>query len=54
MCKNTLSKHLAELNALLVEAVDIPEEALEHNLILEMREQCTKSLRSELVTNNNA
>ena len=36
MCKNLLCKNFAELNAFLIEAVYIPKEALEHNLVFKV------------------
>ena len=47
--KDRLRENLAELDALLVEAVDVPYEALEHDLVLEMRKQCAENLRGQLV-----
>ena len=41
--QNALSKEFAELYAFLVEAVDVPYEALEHNLVLEVsKEACRR------------
>ena len=37
--QNALSKEFAELYAFLVEAVDVPYEALEHNLVLEVSKE---------------
>ena len=37
--ENAFSKDFAELYAFLVEAVQIPEESLEHDLVLEVCEQ---------------
>ena len=49
-----LCQYLAKLYALLVEAVQVPCEALEHNLILKMRQQRAQSLRSQLIAYNDA
>ena len=54
MCEYFLCKHLAELYAFLVEAVYIPQEALEHDLVLEMGEQCANGFRSESLSNDDA
>ena len=39
VCQDALCEELAQLDTFLVEAVDIPDEALEHDLILEVAEQ---------------
>ena len=54
MGQNTLGKEFAELYAFLIEAVDIPQESLEHDLVLEMGEECAKASRVELVAMYNA
>ena len=50
MRENLLRKLLSELNAFLVERVDVPYESLEHNLVLEMCKKRTEHFRSELVS----
>ena len=52
MCKYLLRKYLTELNAFLIEAVDVPQESLEHNLVLEVCKQGSKCLRINLLTND--
>ena len=42
VCEDAFCEHFTKLNTLLVEAVKVPEEALEHDLILEMREKRTE------------
>ena len=42
--QNALSKEFAELYAFLVEAVDVPYEALEHNLGWGSRQPCRKQM----------
>ena len=37
--ENLLGKNLTKLNTFLIEAVNIPDESLEHDLILKMREK---------------
>ncbi len=37
--ENTLCKHFAQLHALLIEAVDIPDKSLEHDLVLKMSQE---------------
>ena len=52
MGEHALCENLAELYALLVEAVQIPYEALEHYLVLEVSKQCTECLRIYLITDD--
>ena len=52
--KYFLGKYLSELNAFLVEAVDVPCEALEHDLVFEMRKQRTECFRCERVADDDA
>ena len=52
VCKYLLCKYLTKLNTFLIEAVDVPQESLEHNLVLEMCKQCTKCLWIKLLTDN--
>ena len=54
MCKDALCEELAELDAFLVEAVDIPDEALEHNLVLEVSQQNAEGFGIELVADDDA
>lgn len=48
--ENLLCKDLTELYAFLVEGVEVPEEALEHDLVLEVGEQGTECLRGQAVS----
>ena len=41
MSEDALGQELAELDAFLIEAVHVPDEALEHHFIFEMSEQST-------------
>jgi hypothetical protein len=43
--KNTGRKDFAQLNAFLIETVDIPDKALEHYFVLEVGKKGTQSLR---------
>ena len=52
--KDSLCQNFSKLNTFLVEAVYIPQEALEHYLVLEMSKECTKCSRIELVTDYDA
>ena len=54
MCKYLLCKYLSKLYTLLIKAVDIPYEALEHNLVLEVCQKCAKCLWSKLITDDDA
>ena len=54
MCKYTFRKNFTKLNAFLVEAVQIPYEALEHDLVLKVSKQCTQGSRGKLLTDDNA
>ena len=52
MSQDTFCQYLTQLNAFLIEAVDVPQESLEHNLVLEVCKQCPKCLRINLLTND--
>ena len=54
MSKYFLSQYLSELNAFLIEAVEIPQESLEHDLILEVGEERTECFRCKLITDDYA
>ena len=54
MGEHSLCEHLAELNAFLVEAVQVPAESLEHDLVLEMSEQCAERCRVQLIADDDA
>ena len=54
MSQYTLCKNLAQLYALLVEAVYIPYETLEHHLILKVCQQSAYGSRIYLITDNDA
>ena len=49
-----LGKNLAELNAFLIEAVQIPDKALEHDLVLKVCEQSAERSRCQLVADDDA
>ena len=53
VCKYTFCKDFTKLYTLLVEAVQIPEEALEHDLVLKVCQKCTKGCRCKLLTDDN-
>ena len=52
--EDALCKDFAELYAFLVEAVQIPEESLEHDLVFEVREECAERFRCQLVACDDA
>ena len=52
--EDALGKNLAELNAFLIEAVQIPDKALEHDLVLKVCEQSAERSRCQLVTDDDA
>ena len=52
MSQNLLGQNLTQLNAFLVEAVQIPCKALEHDLVLKVSQQCAKSGGSQLLTDD--
>ena len=52
MCQYLLCQYLTELYAFLVEAIYIPQKALEHDLVLEMGEQRTHCFRSKLLADD--
>ena len=52
MCKHALCQNLSELYAFLVEAVHIPQEALEHDLVLKVCQKCSERLWVYLLTND--
>ena len=54
MRKNLLCKYLAQLYTFLVEAVKVPCEALEHDLVLEMGKDRAYRFRSELIADDDA
>ena len=51
MRENTLGEHLAKLHALLVEAVQIPAEALEHHFVFKVRQQLFRETIAEFMGN---
>ena len=53
VCKYTFCKDFTKLYTLLVEAVQIPEEALEHDLVLKVCQKCTKGCMCKLLTDDN-
>lgn len=52
--QHALGKNLAQLYAFLIETVQIPEEALEHDLILKVCEQRAQRSRCQLVADDDA
>ena len=54
MSQNALSKELAELYAFLVEAVDVPYKALEHDLVLEVCKERAERLGIEVIARDDA
>ena len=54
MSQYFLSQYLAQLNAFLIKAVYIPDEALEHDLVLKVCQQRTQSFRIQLITDDDA
>ena len=54
VCEDALCKLLAELNAFLVKTVDVPKEALEHDLVLKVGEQGAKRTRGQLAADDDA
>ena len=52
VCKYTFCKDFTKLYTLLVEAVQIPEEALEHDLVLKVCKKRTQRLRCKFLTDN--
>ena len=45
MCKNTFCKNLTKLYTFLVEAVQVPYKALEHDLVLKVCKKRTQRLQ---------
>ena len=54
VCEHALCQDLAQLDAFLVEAVEIPEEALEHDLVLEVGEKSTECFRCQFIADDYA
>ena len=54
MCKHALCQNLSKLYAFLVKAVHIPQEALEHDLVLKVCQKCSERLWVYLLTNDDA
>ena len=54
MCKYAFCKDFTKLNTFLVETVQIPYKALEHDLVLKVSKKCTKGRRSKLLTCDDA
>ena len=52
--KHLFCQHFAQLYTLLIEAVQIPQESLEHYLVLIMCKQCSHSFRCQLLSNDDA
>ena len=54
MGKYALRKYLSKLNAFLVKAVQIPQKALEHYLVLKMRQKRAQGTGIDLIADNDA
>ena len=54
MSEDALGQELAELDAFLIEAVHVPDEALEHDLVLEVSEQSAEGFGIQGVADDNA
>ena len=54
MGQHALRQHLAQLYAFLVKAVQVPEESLEHHLVLEVGKQRTQRFRRQFLADNDA
>ena len=54
MSQNAFCKDFTKLYTLLVEAVYVPQESLEHDLILEVCKQCSQRLRIYLISDDDA
>ena len=54
MGQNALCQELAQLHAFLVEGVDIPRKALEHDLVLKVGQQSAQGAGSQLIADDNA
>mgnify|MGYP006922541739 CR=1 FL=1 len=54
MGQHLLGQDLAELHALLVEAVDVPHESLIHDLILEVGQERSQGLGGQLLSRDDA
>ena len=50
--QNLLGQKLAQLDAFLVEGVDVPGKALVHDLVLEVGQQSAQGCGSQLLTND--
>ena len=53
LCQDLLGQQFAELYAFLIEGVDVPREALEHDFVLEVRQDRAQALRCDLVAYDN-
>ena len=51
-CEDLLGELLAELHAFLIEGVQVPDEALEHDLVLEVRKQCAERFGRQLIADD--
>ena len=54
MSQYLLGQYLSELDAFLIEAVQIPQEALEHDLVLEVGEKSTECFRCQFIADDYA
>ena len=54
MSQNAFCKDFTKLYTFLVEAVYVPQESLEHDLILEVCKQCSQRLRIYLISDDDA
>ena len=54
MGEDAFCQDLAQLDAFLVEAVQVPDEALEHHLVLKVGQQGAEGFRSQLIADHDA
>ena len=54
MSKNAFCKDFTKLYTLLVEAVYVPQESLEHNFVFEVSKKCTEACRIYLLADDDA
>ena len=54
MGQHTFRQHLSELDPLLVEAVQIPQESLEHHFVFKVGQERSQRFRRQFLTGNDA
>ena len=54
MGEDAFGEDFAKLYAFLVEAVQVPDESLEHDLVFEMGKQRAEGFRGQLIADHNA